>query len=83
MGLSKSPSLKPTARSMARLGERATPPVILLERLLSGMISSELWARIRRSVILGQCLQTAKEGFFCENPAMDSPVAVLSAPPSE
>jgi hypothetical protein len=32
MGLSKSPSLKPTARSIARLGARATPPVMDLER---------------------------------------------------
>src|SRR5574341_242463 len=32
IGLSKSPSLKPTARSMARLGERATPWVMSLER---------------------------------------------------
>jgi hypothetical protein len=28
MGFSKSPSLKPTARSIARFGERATPCVI-------------------------------------------------------
>jgi hypothetical protein len=34
MGLSKSASPKPTARSMARFGERATPAVISLERRL-------------------------------------------------
>jgi hypothetical protein len=35
IGLSKSPSLKPTARSIARLGERAAPAVISLERRLA------------------------------------------------
>jgi hypothetical protein len=35
IGLSKSPSPNPTARSMARLGERATPCVISLERRLN------------------------------------------------
>src|SRR5262249_49751371 len=35
IGFSKSSSLKPTARNMARLGERATPAVISWERLLS------------------------------------------------
>src|SRR6266481_2612322 len=35
MGFSKSPSLKPTARNIARLGERATPAVMSCERLLS------------------------------------------------
>jgi hypothetical protein len=35
IGFSKSPSSKPTARSIARLGERATPSVIKWERLLS------------------------------------------------
>jgi len=34
MGLSKSPSPKPTARSMARLGERAMPCVMSFERRL-------------------------------------------------
>ena len=34
MGFSKSPSVKPTARSIARLGERATPCVIRRERRL-------------------------------------------------
>ena len=34
IGLSKSPSPKPTARSMARLGERAGPWVMSLERRL-------------------------------------------------
>ena len=34
MGFSKSPSLKPTARNIARLGERATPAVMSWERLL-------------------------------------------------
>ena len=37
MGLAKSPSPNPTARSMARLGERATPAVISWLRLLSGI----------------------------------------------
>jgi hypothetical protein len=37
IGFSKSASPKPTARSMARLGERATPCVINLERRLDGM----------------------------------------------
>jgi hypothetical protein len=36
IGLSKSPSLNPTARSIARLGERATPWVISRERRLGG-----------------------------------------------
>src|SRR6202048_2319183 len=35
MGFSKSPSLKPTARNIARLGERAAPSVMMCERLLS------------------------------------------------
>src|ERR1700733_10384747 len=35
IGFSKSSSLKPTARNIARLGERATPAVINWERLLS------------------------------------------------
>ena len=34
IGFSKSPSPKPTARSIARLGERATPAVIRRLRLL-------------------------------------------------
>ena len=37
IGFSKSLSPNPTARNMARLGERATPWVMLLERLLSDM----------------------------------------------
>ena len=40
MGLSKSPSPNPTARSIARLGERATPCVIRRERQLSAMTAS-------------------------------------------
>ena len=36
IGLSKSPSPKPTARSIARLGERATPWVMRRERRLRG-----------------------------------------------
>ena len=40
IGLSKSRSVKPTARSMARLGERATPWVMSLERQLSATILS-------------------------------------------
>ena len=36
IGFSKSPSPKPTARSIARLGERATPAVISLERRFCG-----------------------------------------------
>src|SRR5260370_39636853 len=39
MGFSKSPFLKPTARSIARLGERATPAVMSCERLLSFVTS--------------------------------------------
>src|SRR5262249_11642515 len=35
MGFSKSPSSKPTARNIARLGERAMPVVMSWERLLS------------------------------------------------
>ncbi len=48
MGLSKSPSPKPTARSMARLGERAGPCVMSLERRLLGvvMVSSWRWASL-------------------------------------
>src|SRR6185503_6829838 len=38
IGLSKSPSRKPTARSMARLGERAGPWVMSLERRLVGAV---------------------------------------------
>jgi hypothetical protein len=49
MGLSKSPSLKPTARSMARFGERAGPWVMRVERRLgadlSAMESSSFWGR--------------------------------------
>ena len=37
IGFLKSASLKPTARSIARLGERCTPWVISWLRLLSGM----------------------------------------------
>src|SRR4051812_36074910 len=37
IGLSKSPSPKPTARSIARLGARATPCVISWLLLLSGI----------------------------------------------
>jgi len=37
MGLSKSPSPNPTARSIARLGERASPWVMSLERELFAM----------------------------------------------
>jgi hypothetical protein len=37
IGLSKSSSPKPTARSIARLGERATPAVMVLERQLSAI----------------------------------------------
>src|SRR3990170_4842602 len=40
IGLSKSASPNPTARSMARLGERATPWVIRRERGLFGMAAS-------------------------------------------
>jgi len=36
IGLSKSPSAKPTARSIARFGERATPCVMSLERRFAG-----------------------------------------------
>jgi hypothetical protein len=36
MGLSKSASVKPTARSIARLGERCTPAVMVFECRFSG-----------------------------------------------
>src|SRR5436190_5869090 len=39
IGLSKSPSAKPTARSIARFGERATPCVMMRLRRLLGMAS--------------------------------------------
>jgi hypothetical protein len=39
MGFSKSASPKPTARSMARFGERATPWVMSCERRLAAMVS--------------------------------------------
>src|SRR3990170_1335389 len=42
MGLSKSPSLNPTARSIARLGERATPWVIRRERRLAADFGSAI-----------------------------------------
>src|SRR6266436_945906 len=46
MDFSKSPSLKPTARNIARLGERATPAVISWERLLRFVTSmSFLYSR--------------------------------------
>ena len=41
MGFSKSLSLNPTARSIARLGERWTPCVTIRERLLRAMQGSE------------------------------------------
>src|SRR5262245_13119531 len=44
IGLSKSPSPKPTARSMARLGERATPWVIRRERRLEAVMGGLLRA---------------------------------------
>ena len=40
IGLSKSASPKPTARSIARLGERAMPPVMVRERRLLGISDS-------------------------------------------
>src|SRR5262245_41844276 len=45
IGLSKSVSPKPTARSMARFGERATPPVMVLERQLLAMSASSCRAK--------------------------------------
>jgi hypothetical protein len=39
IGFSKSPSLKPTARNIARLGDRAMPAVMTWERLLRFVIS--------------------------------------------
>ena len=38
IGLLKSPSPKPTARNMARLGERCTPCVMVLLLMLLGMM---------------------------------------------
>src|SRR5262245_13995731 len=49
MGLSKSLSPKPTARSMARFGERATPSVISFERRLAAMEHPRLDERARFS----------------------------------
>ena len=44
MGLTKSVSPKPTARSMARLGLRATPAVMVLDLRFSGSdMASVLW----------------------------------------
>jgi len=40
MGFSKSPSPNPTARSMARFGERAAPWVMFLDR---HVCSLEIW----------------------------------------
>jgi hypothetical protein len=48
MGFLKSPSPNPTARNMARLGERATPAVINWLRLLSGMKILHLRRRRRQ-----------------------------------
>src|SRR5438105_15276099 len=45
IGFSKSPSWKPTARNIARLGERATPPVMICERRLSFVTSTSLLIR--------------------------------------
>src|ERR1700737_1590234 len=42
IGFSKSPSWKPTARNIARLGERATPAVMICERRLSFVTSTSL-----------------------------------------
>src|SRR5438874_3365031 len=66
MGFSKSPSLKPTARNIARLGERATPAVISWERLLSFVTSISFLAcrrapsRCRRPKLV-QLLGTAAD----------------------
>ena len=38
IGFSKSVSVNPTARSMARLGERAMPAVMVLDRRFSGSV---------------------------------------------
>jgi hypothetical protein len=42
IGLSKSPSLNPTARSIERLGERATPWVMICDRRLFGIAGNSL-----------------------------------------
>ena len=49
IGLSKSPSPKPTARSIARFGERATPWVMILERRLWDMGRAPVEAAPRRA----------------------------------
>src|SRR5258707_6823033 len=55
MGFSKSPSPKPTARSMARLGERAGPWVIRRERRLSGGgMGCRLAARLLDAIVAFQ-----------------------------
>jgi hypothetical protein len=46
IGFSKSPSPKPTARNIARFGERATPSVIVRLRRLLGMGKPLLLSRI-------------------------------------
>src|SRR5690349_17232889 len=47
IGFSKSPSPKPTARSMARFGERATPWVMRRERRFAGVVAIVVppWSR--------------------------------------
>ena len=45
IGFSKSPSPKPTARSIARFGERATPWVIRRERRFAGVVAMQ-WSSL-------------------------------------
>ena len=49
MGFSKSPSPNPTARSIARLGERAVPSVMRRLRLLRGIVKPGRRGRIMRA----------------------------------
>src|SRR5271166_1388984 len=51
IGLSKSPSLKPTARSIARFGERATPWVMIRLRRLLGIGESSLALSYNRWIL--------------------------------
>ena len=53
IGFSKSPSPKPTARNMARLGERWTPAVMAAERSMEARGTPESNLPIRRKRVQG------------------------------
>src|SRR5215208_3792790 len=57
IGLSKSPSPKPTARSIARLGERATPWVMRRERRFAGVAAMQCPPGLRLSPLLAPAIQ--------------------------